>query len=193
MVNNPGHGVVGRKRNAVATREAILQSAVERFAGAGYDGVGVREIAEGAGVTAMLVNRYFGSKELLFTEVVDLSFAPQAVRVDGLESILGDAARQLVSRTAPHSDVLNPFLLLVRSASCPRAVEIIRTSMQEHGEGFFAPLIDDPERAMVANALIAGIWLLRKVVAVEPLVQAPPEVLAQHIERMLAALFIPGS
>ena len=29
----------------------------------------VREIAAGAGVTAMLVNRYFGSKEQLFSEV----------------------------------------------------------------------------------------------------------------------------
>ena len=59
-----------RPRNAAATRAAILNSARQAFARAGYDGVGVREIAEGAGVTAMLVNRYFGSKEQLFAEVV---------------------------------------------------------------------------------------------------------------------------
>src|SRR5277367_2716998 len=59
-----------RRRGAAATRQAILDSARDAFARAGYDGAGVREIAAGAGVTAMLVNRYFGSKEGLFTEVV---------------------------------------------------------------------------------------------------------------------------
>src|SRR6201986_5413050 len=65
------------RRDAVATRAAILASARRAFAAAGYDGAGVREIAKGAGVTAMLVNRYFGSKEKLFAEVVaDTMAAP---------------------------------------------------------------------------------------------------------------------
>ena len=59
-----------RKRNAATTREAILLSARQAFARLGYDGAGVREIAAGAGVTAMLVNRYFGSKEELFAEAI---------------------------------------------------------------------------------------------------------------------------
>src|SRR5262245_24637290 len=58
-----------RRRNAAATRAAILASARAAFVRSGYDGAGVREIAAGAGVTAMLVNRYFGSKERLFAEV----------------------------------------------------------------------------------------------------------------------------
>src|ERR1700754_66811 len=57
-----------RRRDAAATRAAILASARRCFARAGYDGVGVREIAEGAGVTAMMVNRYFCSKERLLGE-----------------------------------------------------------------------------------------------------------------------------
>src|ERR1700754_3812304 len=57
-----------RPRNAAATRDAILRSAIDAFARHGYDGAGVREIAASAGVTAMLVNRYFGSKEQLFAE-----------------------------------------------------------------------------------------------------------------------------
>jgi AcrR family transcriptional regulator len=60
---------------AVATRAAILASAREVFARAGYDGAGVREIAAGAGVTAMLVNRYFGSKERLFAEAIAATMA----------------------------------------------------------------------------------------------------------------------
>src|SRR5258708_16553132 len=58
-----------RRRNAAATRKAILASARRAFARAGFDDVGVREIAMGAGVTAMRINRHFGSKERLFAEV----------------------------------------------------------------------------------------------------------------------------
>src|ERR1700730_1720072 len=63
-----------RPRNAGATREAILQSALTAFVRQGYDGVGVREIAHKAGVTAVLVNRYFGSKERLFAAAVEATF-----------------------------------------------------------------------------------------------------------------------
>ena len=59
-----------RRRDAAATREAILAAATRRFATQGYERAGVREIAADAGVTAALVNRYFGSKEGLFAEVI---------------------------------------------------------------------------------------------------------------------------
>src|SRR5512142_187845 len=59
-----------RKRDAAATREAILEAATRRFATQGYERAGAREIAADAGVTAALVNRYFGSKEGLFAEVI---------------------------------------------------------------------------------------------------------------------------
>ena len=74
-----------RRRNAAATREAILASAREAFARVGYDGAGVREIAAGAGVTAMLVNRYFGSKEQLFAEVIAATIG-QSHHPDAAES-----------------------------------------------------------------------------------------------------------
>ena len=60
-----------RRRDAAATREAILQAATHRFTTKGYERAGSREIAADAGVTAALVNRYFGSKEKLFGEVIE--------------------------------------------------------------------------------------------------------------------------
>src|SRR5258708_7811421 len=64
-------GAIGtRSPKAEKTRLAILASARRAFAEFGYDGAGVRAIASGAGVTAMMVNRYFGSKEGLFGDVV---------------------------------------------------------------------------------------------------------------------------
>jgi AcrR family transcriptional regulator len=68
-----------RRRNASATRSAILASALRAFSRAGYEGVGVREIAKGAGVTAVLINRYFGSKEQLFAKVVAETMATPSI------------------------------------------------------------------------------------------------------------------
>ena len=74
----PGGDAPGRRRrDAAATRQAILDAAFAAFTRFGYDGVGVRDIAQSAGVTAMLINRYFGSKEQLFAEAVDVAFEPR--------------------------------------------------------------------------------------------------------------------
>src|SRR5215831_13533227 len=92
-----------RRRDAAATRTAILASARRAFADLGYDGAGVRGIAAGAGVTAMLVNRYFGSKEKLFAEVVrDIMRRPIVLTGETLKSARGgaDMAEALVEITA---------------------------------------------------------------------------------------------
>src|SRR5882672_5941043 len=91
-----------RRRDAARTRAAILASAREAFARAGYDGAGVREIAQGAGVTAMLVNRYFGSKERLFAEVIaDIMARPIILTPQTLTSsaAAGEIAAALVRLT----------------------------------------------------------------------------------------------
>ncbi len=75
-----------RAAKADATRAAILASARKAFAEHGYDGAGLRGIAEAAGVTAMMVGRYFGSKEGLFGEVVaDTMRDPTILSRDNLD------------------------------------------------------------------------------------------------------------
>src|ERR1700754_4834725 len=91
-----------RRRDAAATRAAILASARRGFVEAGYDGAGVREIAAGAGVTAMMVNRYFGSKERLFAEVIAQVMAePTILTRENLEApdFAARIARNLVAIT----------------------------------------------------------------------------------------------
>ncbi|MFI1801447.1 TetR/AcrR family transcriptional regulator [Streptomyces sp. NPDC020379] len=61
-----GTAYPARRRDGAATREAILAAGVVEFTEHGYAGAGVRQIAERAGVTAMMINRYFGSEEGLF-------------------------------------------------------------------------------------------------------------------------------
>src|SRR5262249_33807030 len=110
---------LARRRNAAATREAILISARRAFAQSGYDGVGVRETARGAGVTAMLVNRYFGSKEGLFAEVVAETMRTPVILTEFVNSGMhGDAfASALVELTEPGATPLDGFLIMVHSAS----------------------------------------------------------------------------
>jgi AcrR family transcriptional regulator len=92
-----------RPRSAAATRAAILDSALRAFSRAGYDGVGTREIARDAGVTAMLVNRYFGSKEALFAAAVEVAFAGDPGHsVRGLlRDLVGDFASERLSVREP--------------------------------------------------------------------------------------------
>ncbi|MCR6486625.1 TetR family transcriptional regulator [Amycolatopsis sp. OK19-0408] len=179
-----------RPRNAAATREAILNSALEAFTRAGYDGVGVREIAESAGVTAMLVNRYFGSKEGLFAEVVEAAMAERTVLTDDPARLAADIAASLVRRTAPSAERLGPFLLMLRSAPNPRAAEILRAGIERHVEQHLADLVPGQDRLGPALALsvIAGFWVMRTLIGGTALEQADEAVVQAKLERVFAVL-----
>ncbi|MEU1079693.1 TetR family transcriptional regulator [Streptomyces sp. NPDC005908] len=178
-----------RRRDAAATREAILAAAVVEFTDHGYARAGVRQIAERAGVTAMLINRYFGSKERLFAEAVDRSFAPPTVVGDERRGLTRDIAKRLAERTAPGAERLDPFLLMLRSAADPEAAEIVRRGVEAHAGARLAGLLDAPEeevRAQLVLALAAGTWLLRAVVGTGALADADDDRLAALLGDMLA-------
>lgn len=183
----------GRKRDAAATRAAILEAAEVAFTRHGYDGVGAREIAADAGVTAMLVNRYFGSKEGLFEEVVDRAFAPRTVIPDDRETLARSLAERLVARTTPGADPLDPFLLMLRSAGNTRAAEIIALAVSRHAGHALSEQLSGPEpevRAMLANALIAGFWLLRTVLAIPGLTEGDPTQLTRRLGAAFGVLLV---
>ncbi|WP_440072653.1 TetR/AcrR family transcriptional regulator [Streptosporangium sp. OZ121] len=160
-----------------------------------YDGAGVHDIAADAGVTAMLVNRYFGSKEGLFTEVVDVSFAePTMVPPDPAADLAVETARALLARTAPEADPLGPFELILKSAANPRAAEIIRAGIEKHVGARFTAALHGPqarERAELGLALLAGTWLMRRLIGTPALRDADPDLLMAQITRMLAVVVEP--
>jgi AcrR family transcriptional regulator len=55
-----------KRRNAPKTRAKILAAAQKAFAAHGYAEVGIRDIAELAGISSPMLLRYFGSKAGLF-------------------------------------------------------------------------------------------------------------------------------
>ncbi|ONI78567.1 TetR family transcriptional regulator [Kribbella sp. ALI-6-A] len=174
-----------------------MDSAATAFTRHGYDGVGVREIAAEAGVTAMLVNRYFGSKEGLFAEVVDTVFAPPTMVPNDPGSsveLARSTAEALVARTAPGAEHLDPFALLLRSAANPRAAGIMRAGIERHVGARFVANLDGPdanERAELGLALLAGVWLMRTVIATPGLQNAQQQQLAERLSEMLAVVVDP--
>jgi AcrR family transcriptional regulator len=164
-----------RARNAAATRHAILSSALIAFSRNGYEGVGVREIAKAAGVTAVLVNRYFGSKEDLFSAAVEVAFSDSSLFEGESASLAERLTEAVLAKTERDADPIDPLLLLLRSAPNPRAAEILRDSIAQHFERPLKSLLTGPsasERATMILAFISGLQLFRKVIASKALTHA---------------------
>jgi AcrR family transcriptional regulator len=180
-----------RRRNAVATRDAILQSALAAFAHRGYDGVGVREIAQTAGVTAVLVNRYFGSKERLFAAAVEVMFADSSLFAGDAATLTQRLAALVVSKCGKDAHPSDPLLLLLRSAPNPRAAEILRDNIARHCEQPLKSFMrgrKKAERAAIVLALIVGLQLFHKVIGNKALADANGTSLSGDLKLMLERL-----
>ena len=185
-----------RPRNAVATREAILRSALAAFSRHGYDGIGVREIAQTAGVTAVLVNRYFGSKEELFAAAVETAFAERGnLFVGEISTLAQRLTTDLMTKGEKDAERINVFFLLLRSAPNPRAAEILRDSIARHFERPLKSLLRGPragERAAMILAVVAGLSLFRTVIGSKALADANAASFSGDLKTMFQRL-IDGS
>lgn len=174
---------IPRRRDAAVTREAIVSSARKAFARSGYDGTGLGEIAAGAGVTVMLVNRYFVSKEQLFAEVIAEALANPLPLTQGNLSAatLGRTlATALVSITEAGSTPLDGFLIMLHSASSKRATAIGREHVEKGPQATMAAALQGAhheERAALVMALVSGFQVMRQMLELSTLAKADPQVL----------------
>lgn len=183
-----------RTSKAEQTRAAILASARRAFAEQGYDGAGVRSIAAGAGVTAMMVNRYFGSKEGLFGEVVaDCARDPVILSISNLEA--QDMARAfadaLVGLTSTNESPLDGFLILFRSTNSETAARIARERIGETHQRTARGVVsgaDADARAAVFLSFVAGFQMMRQMIGLDALVDADPKRLTTIITPVIAAI-----
>jgi AcrR family transcriptional regulator len=182
------------KRDASGTRAAILASARKAFAKAGYDGVGVREIAAGAGVTAMLVNRYFGSKEGLFGEVVaDSMRDPVILSAENLAApdVARAFATALVGLTGMEESPLDGFLILFRSATSEAAARIARERIRAAHHATARQVVQGDhasERAAIFLAFVAGFQMMRQMMKLRALTGADPQVLTDLLTPLFALI-----
>lgn len=180
-----------RPRNAAATRAAILEAARAAFARAGYGGVGLREIAAEAGVTAMMIGRYFGSKEQLFAEVIADNMArPSILTAENLNAPNSPAvmAQTLVDITKPDEVPLVGFLIMLHSAQNNTAAGINREQIEQNNHRVLTEALagrDAAQRAAILLALVAGFQMMRQTIGLSALAEAKPKTLV----KLLTPLF----
>src|SRR3954471_13043280 len=113
-----------RRRDRERTRAEILDVATEHFAEHGYSGARVDEIAEQTRTTKRMLYYYFGSKEGLYTEVLERAYAQiraaeQEVDVEHLEPVA--AIRRVAELTFDHHEAHPGFIRLVAIENIHRA------------------------------------------------------------------------
>src|SRR5580700_4618317 len=148
-----------RKRDAEATRAAILEAAKGQFALLGYDCAVLRDIAREAGVDVALVKRYFGGKEALFMEALKASFMPDGLREWDRATFAHEMAKSLAD--SPHVDEerTHRFQFLLRAATSPTTAPLLNVLVQDR---FLAPIrewlggVDADARARVLAASYIG-------------------------------------
>src|SRR5271155_5262603 len=106
-----------RRRDADATRAAILEAAKAHFARLGYDRAVLRDIAAEAGADVALIKRYFGGKEALFTEALKASIRPDRLREWDRATFAREVATMMAG--AAHTDEARAhgFQFLLRAAT----------------------------------------------------------------------------
>ena len=72
-------GKRGPRPAGTDTREAIVHAARKQFSEKGYQGTTLRGVGAAAGVDPRLVLHYFGNKQQLFMQSLELPLAPAAV------------------------------------------------------------------------------------------------------------------
>lgn len=186
----------GRPPGESGTREAILAEARRQFGDVGYRSTTLRSIARGAGVDARLLLHYFGSKQELFAESVELPIAPERVIAivfaDGDEHAARNAARLLVSVLEDPDSRRSLTGLLRAAVSEPEAAPLIRDLLTRRMLMPIASRLggERPElRASLVAAQLVGLTVVRYVVGMRPLAEASREELVRALEPVFEHYF----
>jgi AcrR family transcriptional regulator len=182
-----------RRRDAVATRRALLAAARRQIAECGFTGTTTRDVAAAAGVNQALVYRYFGSKEKLLAEAAGGAVSADAVPDrDIFRAPLADLPRLLLDRALDAGAERESSLATLVTGADDAALRVLIRERVESGFGdLLARRLDGPDavlRAELLGALITGIVVLRQKVGTRALAAADREVLGAWVDLMAAPL-----
>lgn len=167
----------GRRPGQTETKEKILDAARNRFAEHGYDGATVRGIAADAGVNAALLHHFFGTKELLFVDAMNLPVNPVELVpsvLTGPREAIGERVVRLILSIWDSPEGRTPLLAMIRSATTN---EQVATMMRQFLDRvLFSRMAEaggiSKARVAGAAAQLMGVALLRYIVRVPPLADA---------------------
>src|SRR5882757_6321658 len=171
--------------SAAESRARILAAARRGFTRAGYDTVGVREIAADAGVDPAMLSRLFGSKAALFAEIANRAFSLEPAFEGPLEGLGARVARHLLGPIEkPPSAEFDEFAFLLRSVGSPVAAPILSRALHAH---FVGPLSErmsgeDAElRAALVTAYVLGFAVLRAALGSPVIDDGDPELIVARL------------
>jgi AcrR family transcriptional regulator len=178
----------GRRPGEPDTRGSILAAARALFAEAGYARVTIRRIASVAGVDPALVHHYFGTKEELFANAVDLPFSPaEAVGrvLAGGAAGMGERLAQLFFTVWEAPESREPLIAQLRQAMVdPEApfpfAEFVSGALLPRAVPHLS--VPNPSlRLELAAAHLVGVAILRYVARLEPMASLPAERLVAEV------------
>jgi AcrR family transcriptional regulator len=188
---------VGRRPGPSQSREQIIQAARDLFAERGYTRTTVRAVAAAAEVQPGLLHHFFGSKEQLYREALDLSVDPWEV----LTMLLDDTPREQFAEalvrqfvTSWRDPVLGPRLRARARETYgdANATSMTRTHLDTVLVPHFASALKIPE-ANVAAALshLIGLTLLDTMIGVNQLRRLDDEDLIALVEPAVSRYITP--
>jgi len=183
-----------RRRDAQATRAALLEAAKAQFAKLGYDSATLRDIAAAAGADVALVGRYFGGKEGLFTEALKASIGTGRWRDWDRASFPREVAAMMAGSAHENEERTQSFQFLLRAATSPATAPMLNVAVKER---FLAAIRDwlggdDGEaRARVLAAVFVG-FLVERLIRDEPLSGRERKVFIDRAAAVLEALLEGG-
>src|SRR5258708_4041064 len=186
--------VAPRKRDAEATRAAILEAAKAQFARLGYDRAGLRDIAAEAGADVALIKRYFGGKEALFLEALRASFRPDRLRQWNRATFPREIATMMADTAHANEERSHSFPFLLRAATSPTTAPLLNVTIQER---FLAPIRDwlggedAPARARVQAAAFIG-FLVERLIPDQPLAGRERDMFIERATALFEALVSNG-
>jgi AcrR family transcriptional regulator len=170
----------GRRPGKQDTRTQILHAARDLFARYGYDGASIRQIAAGAGVDPALVHHYFGTKEKLFHEVLEVPVRPAelipAVFAEGPDQVPERLVRTFIG--VWEHPVTGPAMVTFLRTAVSHGVtsglvrefyttKIVRTVVDELGDRVSGS--DTQLRVSLVASQLFGLALTRYVFGFQPL------------------------
>ena len=186
--------LTARKRDAEATRAAILEAAKTQFGQLGYDRAGLREIAGQAGVDVALIKRYFGGKEPLFIEALKSMFSAERLRAWDRRTFARDVAERMAESAHVGEEGTLGFQFLLRTATSPTTAPLLSVAIQER---FLGPIRewlggeDTGPRARVLAAVYIG-FLVERLVRNQPLTGREREVFISQVTVLLESMVPPS-
>jgi AcrR family transcriptional regulator len=169
----------GRRPGESSARNDIRAAAGTAFAEHGYDRATIRGIAARAGVDPALVIHYFGSKDALFAEVLQLPVQPRDVFTRAAAAAPGrigeTVVRAFLEAWEPPEQRVRLTAMLRSATTNETAMQILRELLVRE---VFAPMtetlaVPDGElRATLVGSQFVGLALMRYVGGIEPLASA---------------------